>query len=1000
VILTFYSFKGGVGRSMALANVAELLIRRGLRVLMVDFDLEAPGLERFFDHADGLTPPVDVAKHRGIIDMLVSYRELRALPDVTSSEASDSESSDEFTYSKEPVRNFVVPIYGERSGQGSLFLLPAGRRAGAEYANYADRVRTFDWDEFYARWDGEQFLDWFRQDAQTLADVVLIDSRTGITELSGVCTFQLADAVVLFSAPNQQNLEGCRLIADSLTDEALITEGRRGRELQLLPVPSRVERGESGLLSWFATEFDRRLGAFVPAHLRFENSAFIDLQVPYVPRYAYLETVAVREPEQPVAADMIAAYTRLTAAIVQLAPQHSRLYQIFHGVPTGDGGGDLLAAEDFVGRAWILDRVNQWLTESTSTMLLIAGEPGSGKTALVRWLARQGRGAHHEAGELGADVVYVHECRPAFRPTLDARAFVQKLADGLAARLPDYGLEILGFRHPNIDIDVRQDISATAPSSRVVGVTVEQIALGDISAQDAFDTLVRQPLDRLERPGIPLLVLVDGLEAALASGSGYSIVDLLTYATSSPLRNLQFLVTSRLDPRVTEALDADRLDLGAEPVASADIRMYAQRRLARLPSGTDEAVVETVVARSEGNFLYASLLLDALEEVSGPATDWDVSGLPTSLADFYEAEIKRQLEGQLDRWEKDRLLFGVLAVAQEGLSQAQLAGILGSNGREMRATMRRWGQFLSEFPAGRFLLFHTSFRDWLLHHPTFYVQPHDAHAAIARYCLDEYKGRWLKHADEYALRYLVTHLVAALEMGPSRAAQGAFARDLGDVFTDQTFLEAKLARLGLHKLAEDLAMAVTALASLSTDADVRPLHDRIVDATGDLSELEEGSAEEVVLLRGASAVTQFYARQYEQQRSMLPPGRKRTLAMGNIVSQVRDLWSLARWLPVDVNNLIRKGSPGERIVGLAIWQVRPELGHPELLSDVIAQSQSAFEQFHALVAADETLPLLDEEQTAVLVGVLKAEVRDPRGLGIRDDSSRMELMNSLLARNA
>ena len=48
MIYTFYSFKGGVGRSMALANVAELFCAKKLNVLMVDFDLEAPGLERYF----------------------------------------------------------------------------------------------------------------------------------------------------------------------------------------------------------------------------------------------------------------------------------------------------------------------------------------------------------------------------------------------------------------------------------------------------------------------------------------------------------------------------------------------------------------------------------------------------------------------------------------------------------------------------------------------------------------------------------------------------------------------------------------------------------------------------------------------------------------------------------------------------------------------------------------------------------------------------------------
>lgn len=47
-VVTFYSFKGGVGRSMALANVAALLARADKRVLCVDWDLEAPGLDRYF----------------------------------------------------------------------------------------------------------------------------------------------------------------------------------------------------------------------------------------------------------------------------------------------------------------------------------------------------------------------------------------------------------------------------------------------------------------------------------------------------------------------------------------------------------------------------------------------------------------------------------------------------------------------------------------------------------------------------------------------------------------------------------------------------------------------------------------------------------------------------------------------------------------------------------------------------------------------------------------
>ena len=42
-IVTFYSYKGGTGRTMALANVAWILASNGLKVLVVDWDLDSPG---------------------------------------------------------------------------------------------------------------------------------------------------------------------------------------------------------------------------------------------------------------------------------------------------------------------------------------------------------------------------------------------------------------------------------------------------------------------------------------------------------------------------------------------------------------------------------------------------------------------------------------------------------------------------------------------------------------------------------------------------------------------------------------------------------------------------------------------------------------------------------------------------------------------------------------------------------------------------------------------
>ena len=51
-VITFYSFKGGTGRSMALANTAVLLTQWGYKTLTVDWDFDAPGLENFFKNHD------------------------------------------------------------------------------------------------------------------------------------------------------------------------------------------------------------------------------------------------------------------------------------------------------------------------------------------------------------------------------------------------------------------------------------------------------------------------------------------------------------------------------------------------------------------------------------------------------------------------------------------------------------------------------------------------------------------------------------------------------------------------------------------------------------------------------------------------------------------------------------------------------------------------------------------------------------------------------------
>ena len=334
MIVTFYSYKGGVGRSMAMANVAAWLVRRGLRVVVIDWDLEAPGLETFFldDHGRA-----DVRGSVGLIDILEMYkRQLPLLPrEAAQSGASQEQGSiakrwssptDDFTEVLQahlpPLEHALlpVPLEGTSGSGGRLLFLPSGARDGDRFREYARTVQEFDWADFYRSYRGEDYFEWMRQELSRsdLADIVLIDSRTGVTEMGGVCTRHLADVIVALCAPNIQNITGIQRMAASF-DRDDIKEVRRGRPVDVVVVPARVETGEGDQLNNFKREFLDRFDGWSPPVLGESPETFWDLRIPYVPYYAYSESLAVQNPDHAAAEKLVPAYQGIGAALGKLA---------------------------------------------------------------------------------------------------------------------------------------------------------------------------------------------------------------------------------------------------------------------------------------------------------------------------------------------------------------------------------------------------------------------------------------------------------------------------------------------------------------------------------------------------------------------------------------------------------------------------------------------------------------------------------------------------------
>jgi WD40 repeat protein len=412
MIYTFYSYKGGVARSMALANVAELFYRAGLRVLMVDWDLEAPGLERFFpiDYADFYTKP-------GVIDLLLNYKQQMT-------EEIHLLDNNELPFEK--PEHFFFDIYPNSTSTAKLWLLSAGKRSAGKqskdknsednFIKYANHVRDFNWKDFYENWGGELYFEWLRGQFEQVADVILIDSRTGVSEMGGVCTYQLADVIVMLTSPNQQSLNGTYDMLSAFKSDGVIE--KRNRPLEIIVVPAKIDDGESNYLDSFQSEFIELFAEFISPKLGSKPERFWQLLIPYSVKYAYKERLAIPELNKAHATPIVEAFSRLTAAMRTLAGEDSPIIaampettilfgkeslsriEVTKDIFVMDNNvyinkknqppnwDDAPSLENFFGRVEELNILEKWIIQDRCRTIAVLGMGGIGKTDFSRKLAQ------------------------------------------------------------------------------------------------------------------------------------------------------------------------------------------------------------------------------------------------------------------------------------------------------------------------------------------------------------------------------------------------------------------------------------------------------------------------------------------------------------------------------------------------------------------------------------------------------------------------------------
>jgi kumamolisin len=136
-------------------------------------------------------------------------------------------------------------------------------------------------------------MEQMRENLRTEYDFILIDSRTGVSDTSGICTVQMPDTVVVCFTLNFQSIDGASAVAHSIVEQRT----RQGKPVRIFPVPMRVELSAEkikyeqvssyALRRFLPTDAEQAVLAGIPARTYWD-----DVAVPYIGFYVFEEQLA------------------------------------------------------------------------------------------------------------------------------------------------------------------------------------------------------------------------------------------------------------------------------------------------------------------------------------------------------------------------------------------------------------------------------------------------------------------------------------------------------------------------------------------------------------------------------------------------------------------------------------------------------------------------------------------------------------------------------------
>ena len=390
-----------------------------------------------------------------------------------------------------------------------------------------------------------------------------------------------------------------------------------------------------------------------------------------------------------------------------------------------DNESYILSIKRFFGRKWLFESFEKWLnSESDSRVFCIIGQAGSGKTAFVSKLC-----------ETHMSVAAIHFCRYNNDERANPKRAITSLAYHLSTQLPEYKEQLLLLN----DLD----------------------SLQEKNVHRLFEYLFIEPLQKIKPHSEKIVLIIDALDEATKNMRN-DLIDLIVSDFQKLPKWLNFVVTTRpeidierklkhLKPFVINNSSSSNLD---------DIRGFLSVNLKPYLVGikNSEELIETIVKKSQGVFLYASEILKSVE--SGMLRVEDAVNFPDGLSNIYLNYFERMfiLNAQYDYKTDIRPLMEVIAVSLEPLHEDIIKDILQIDDYAFD-DIKEYIHVL--FPSERAYIepLHKSLNDWLIDRALsgqFSVNVKRAHDRLADYF---YKIHEKGKDTPYIVKYLVKHLI-------------------------------------------------------------------------------------------------------------------------------------------------------------------------------------------------------------------------------------------------